>query len=444
MTTTPTRETHALLARAEVSRIALRQAEFERLRVARAWALAHVITDPDLLDDPRRRSTPLGAVALPVAEYAHAELAAALELHPLAGRRLMADAADIHDRLPTSWAALAAGRLEVWVARKIAAATSDPSDEQARWVDDAVGDLVATLPTGRLLRLVAARVTEADQALADRKAEEAATARMVWMSRDDDHGTRTLVVRGSSPGVRRLHNTVDHLAHLLLEHGNPDQRARSIDQLRADAAELLANPLAALKLMVGAGESDSPDQVAEAIRAAGPSKVRPSAAVYLHITPASLLGSGVARAEELGALTRQQLIEVLGHHQISLRPVVDLNEGMAADCYEVPAGVDERLQLMKPADAFPFASSTSRRLDRDHTVPYDPGGPPGQTAEPNLGKLTRHHHRIKTHGGWHVEQRNGRFTWVTPHGRVLVTDARGTHRPPRVAACPDIYWSAAA
>ena len=153
----------------------------------------------------------------------------------------------------------------------------------------------------------------------------------------------------------------------------------------------------------------------------------------------------MARAEELGTLTRQQLFDVLGHHQISLRPVVDLHEGMAADCYEVPAAIDERVQLIKPADAFPFASSTSRRLDRDHTVPDDPGGPPGQTAEPNLGKLTRHHHRIKTHGGWHVEQRDGRFTWVTPHGQVLVTDARGTHRPPRgAAACPDIYWSAAA
>ena len=133
--------------------------------------------------------------------------------------------------------------------------------------------------------------------------------------------------------------------------------------------------------------------------------MRPAAVVYLHMTPDSLLGTGVARAEELGALTRQQLIDVLGHHQISLRPVIDLNEGMAADCYEVPAAIDERLQLAKPADVFPFASSTSRRLDRDHTVPYDPVGPPGQTAERNLGKMTRHHHRIKTHGGWHVEQR---------------------------------------
>ena len=154
----------------------------------------------------------------------------------------------------------------------------------------------------------------------------------------------------------------------------------------------------------------------------------------------------MARAEELGALTRQQLIDMLGHHQVSLRPVIDLIDRMAADCYEVPAAIDERLQLIKPADVFPFASSLSRKLDRDHTVPFDDEGPPGQTVEHNLGKLVRHHHRIKTHGGWTVTQDHGRFTWISPHGRVFVTDGPGTHhRRARVqGACPDIYWSSAA
>jgi hypothetical protein len=446
MTIAPTQHTHEVLARAEANLKAVRRAEFDRLRLAREWALAHVVTDPDLLRDPRRRPTPLGAVGLPVDEYAAAEFAAALELHPLAGRRWMADGVDIEARLPQTWTALANGRLEVWVARKIAAATSDLDESRVRWVDAAVADVLGTLPTGRLLRLVDARVVEADQVLAERKAEEAAAARVVWVSRHDEHGTRTLVVRAASAGVRRLHGTIDHLAHLLGQHGDAAQRAASLDELRADAAVLLANPLAALKLMIGAGESGCSQAVADAIRSAGPGKVQPTVVAYLHLTPDTLLGGGVARAEELGALTRQQLIDLLGHHQVSLRPVIDLNEGMAADCYEVPAAIDERLQLSKPADVFPFASSTSRMLDRDHTVPYDDHGPPGQTTEPNLGKLTRHHHRIKTHGGWKVEQRDGRFTWTTPHGRVLVTDRKGTHRPVRQSGARyiDIIWSLAA
>jgi hypothetical protein len=122
---------------------------------------------------------------------------------------------------------------------------------------------------------------------------------------------------------------------------------------------------------------------------------------------------------------------------------------MAADCYEVPAAIDERLQLSKPADVFPFGSSLSRRLDRDHTVAYQENGPPGQTCESNLGKLIRHHHRIKTHAGWSVVQENNRFTWTTPHGRVYITDRHGTHtnrptRPRLHVVWADLQWDSAA
>ncbi len=183
MTSAPTASTHRVLARVEANLVAVRRAEFERLVLAREWALAHVVTDPEVLADPRRRPTLLGAVGLPVDEYAGAEFAAALALHPLAGRRWLADAVDIYNRLPSLWATLAAGRVEVWVARKIAAATADLTDDQAQWVDAAVAEVVGTLPPARLLALVAARVVQADQALAERKAEQAACARMVWTSR---------------------------------------------------------------------------------------------------------------------------------------------------------------------------------------------------------------------------------------------------------------------
>ncbi len=68
---------------------------------------------------------------------------------------------------------------------------------------------------------------------------------------------------------------------------------------------------------------------------------------------------------------------------------------------------------------------------------YDEHGPPGQTCEANLGKLARHHHRIKTHAGWSVSQHEGRFTWTTPHGRTYTTDRNGTHRG-------DLTWAPAA
>jgi hypothetical protein len=112
--------------------------------------------------------------------------------------------------------------------------------------------------------------------------------------------------------------------------------------------------------------------------------------------------------------------------------VIDLADQVPADAYEVPASMAEMLHLIKPADVFPHALSLARGLDHDHNVPYvDPkdGGPPGQTRIDNLGKMTRRHHRVKTHApGWTLAQLPGhRYLWVTPHGRYRITDSAGTH-----------------
>jgi hypothetical protein len=226
--------------------------------------------------------------------------------------------------------------------------------------------------------------------------------------------------------MRQLDAMVDHVARLLREHSSePDE---SMDQLRSRALLLLANPLAALKLLAGVEGHGLPEVVADAIRDAGPEKCRPRATCFVHLTPEMLEGDGVARAEEIGALTRGQLLDLLGHHHVTLKPVIDLNDEVAADCYEVPAPISERLGLARPADCFPYAQSVSRKADQDHTVAYRATGPPGQTRVSNLGRMVRRHHRVKTFAGWRVWQHEGRFFWLTPHGRIYITDARGTHK----------------
>jgi hypothetical protein len=68
-------------------------------------------------------------------------------------------------------------------------------------------------------------------------------------------------------------------------------------------------------------------------------------------------------------------------------------------------------------------------LDVDHTDAWDTDGPPGQTADGNGGPMTRHHHRIKTHGPMSVRQPlPGLYVWRTPGRRYLATDQRGTRR----------------
>ena len=418
-------DSETVLLQAEANMVAVRQVGFERLRIARDWALANA-PDPEQLARAPICARSVGVTGVLVLQYVEAELAAALGIQPITALRLMGDAVDIDTRLPLTWAALADGAVEVWVARKIADLTSALDKDRAGWVEAQVAEVLGTLPPGRLLKLVEARVKQADPELADRLAVEQAKSRGVWRGRDSEHGTGNLLIRASALGITRLHDRIDQIAHLLREHC-PELAGETMEQLRARAAEMLGDPMAVLKLLIGAGEDVAPEVVADAIRKTNASRYRPRTTCYVHFTPETLQGNGVARAEELGALTRQQLIDLLGHEHITLKPVIDLNTEIAADCYEVPAKVSEQLRLAGPADCFPYAQSVSRKQDQDHTIAYQWTGPPGQTRLSNLGNMVRRHHRIKTHGGWRVWQHQGRFTWISPHGRIYLTDARGTH-----------------
>ncbi len=414
----------SLLRRAEACLRRRRAADVEQLAVAYEWAVSHRRTihvhtaaaAGERAQDKDVRE--IGAISLPVWEYAPAELAVVLELHPLACQRLMADAVDLRARLPHTWAAVRSLELEAWVARKIAAATRELDAEQAGWVDDQIVRSVRSLSAGRLLSLVQARVEAADSAAADARAAEAAQRRLVHLSRETEHGTRSIFARCDAVDATRFFETCDKLARFLAAHEDGQDR-ETLDQLRARAVGILADPQAALDVL------------------AGHDPRRGKSVVYVHTTPeqlAAITDRTVARIEDIGPATRGMLRDFLGHDHITLRPVIDLADDPPADCYEIPAETAERLHLAMPADVFPYAPSLARRLDGDHTAEYDFGDegrdpPPGQTRVTNLGKMARRHHRIKTHAtDWHVEQLPGhRYLWTTPHGRCLLVDRQGTH-----------------
>jgi hypothetical protein len=165
-----------------------------------------------------------------------------------------------------------------------------------------------------------------------------------------------------------------------------------------------------------------------------PDRARPRAIIYIHLSEEAVrAGSGIARVENLGPVLLRRIRMLLGDRcSISLKPVIDLPAGhIPVDSYEIPARLREQLQLRYPADVFPYAAAVSRRIDIDHTIPYlspDKGGPPGQTRIGNLGPHTRRHHRFKTHGGWQVRQPEpGTWLWRSPHGRIYLVNATGTH-----------------
>jgi hypothetical protein len=101
------------------------------------------------------------------------------------------------------------------------------------------------------------------------------------------------------------------------------------------------------------------------------------------------------------------------------------------DSYEVPARMRQAMECRERFEVFPYGATPSHRADEDHTIPYVPiteGGSPGQTHPGNLGPLSRHHHRAKTHGGFTCHQPlPGLYLWRTPSGHWYRRDHTGSH-----------------
>ncbi len=163
--------------------------------------------------------------------------------------------------------------------------------------------------------------------------------------------------------------------------------------------------------------------------------------LYVHLTDRTLAtGNGVLRVEELGPLLAGQLGELLGHDQIVVKPVIDLQDEINVHSYEIPDRLRERVRLRHPVDMFPYSGAEATgRMDQDHISPYDRTGPPGQTTDDNLIPLGRLHHRAKTFGGWRSRRLpSGAVAWTSPHGFRFVVDHIGTHPVPTASQMRDL------
>ncbi|MGY4766853.1 DUF222 domain-containing protein [Kribbella sp. CWNU-51] len=167
--------------------------------------------------------------------------------------------------------------------------------------------------------------------------------------------------------------------------------------------------------------------------ASGSGRVRPGQTeVYVHLTDHTLAtGTGVLRAEGIGPLLADQLADLIGYGPYTVKPVIDVNDAVSVDAYEIPDRIRERVKLTHAVELFPYGTQeTHRGMDLDHLQPYDPLGPPGQTSTTNLAPLGRFGHRVKTHAhGWTVHRIDHQtLEWTTPHGFTFHVAPTGTIR----------------
>ena len=126
--------------------------------------------------------SPLAGPGAPwVAEFAPADLAAALGITHDAARQLLADALELAHRLPRLWHLVQAGGVPVWRARLIARETTDLSVEAALFADRLIAATPSKINQVRAERLVqeARLYFDPDRAVADE--EEALAKRGVWL-----------------------------------------------------------------------------------------------------------------------------------------------------------------------------------------------------------------------------------------------------------------------
>ena len=112
------------------------------------------------------------------------------------------------------------------------------------------------------------------------------------------------------------------------------------------------------------------------------------------------------------------------------------SRGSAPPGYRPPAALADDVLARDRTCTFPGCRVPAMRCDLDHIEPFDPTLPADdQTVGPNLHALCRHHHNLKTHGGWQVQrdEATGRTVWTTPTGHEYVREpvaAPGAEPPP--------------
>jgi hypothetical protein len=343
-----------------------------------------------------------------VGEFAPVELAAALGITFEAGHQLLADAVELHHRLPRLMEHVRCGVVPVWLGRKVAALTRDLC-----WDAVVRVDLLISATPERLNDVHADKLVhdvrlwfDPDRAVAE---EDAALAkRGVWLHRGANPATTDVTMILETDDAELFDQSVSRIAADLRGLGDTDPG----DVRRAKAVGVLADPQFALDLMSGR------EGAAPTTGLAGD--------IVVHLTPADLTdGAGGADVEQLGAVTTGLLATWLARHDLSrlrlhVRPVLDLAEDWSVDRHDPPDGMREQVLLLHSTCVFPGCHRDSRSCDLDHVeryVPPDDGGPPGQTRPDNLAPLCRRHHRVKTHAAWSYERvGRDRFTWTSPTG----------------------------
>ncbi len=333
------------------------------------------------------------------------EVACMLRISPPAAATRLAHARAVVDRLPATFAALAAGDLSLAHVVGLARMAQRSAPALAAHVDAVVVADSAGATPPMLDRAVHRAVALADPAgSADRHAD-AVDRRDVRVYPEPD-GMATLSVYGPAVDVHTVYTRLDAATRLL-----PRDDARTVPQRRFD-------------LLV--------DGVLTGIPADGlPTVQGRSPQIQVTIAATTLLGldndpGDLAGYGPLDAPTARELAaDPTGTwRRILTDPVSGRILDYGRTTYRPPHNLADHITARDRTCRFPGCTVPARRCDLDHAQSWDDGG---RTSTANLAALCRRHHRLKTEKIWSYQlDSDATATWTSPSGHHYKTEPEPT------------------
>jgi hypothetical protein len=278
----------------------------------------------------------------------------------------LADARRVRGRLPLTWEAFGAGRIDAQRIRLIASAVDKLIDNYAiieldYWVVEYAATHTASQLQAWLRRFVARNAPDSRAARAERE------KRSVWLSHQDD-GMTFLSAYIPTPDAIRLDAELTRLAKAEPSDG------RTLDQKRADAFA---------RGMLGDGSSAQATigVLVPVTSLAGLDQEPGTSFDGRFALPAPLVRD---LAAEPGTLFYRVFTDPLGR-------ILDVTELGRFPSRRLKVAIDIRDGTCR----FATCSRPATECDDDHVIPH----PRGPTNGENIRSLCRRHHRMKTHLG---------------------------------------------
>jgi hypothetical protein len=256
--------------------------------------------------------------------------------------------------MPGCWAAVTHAVAPLWQASLVAQSCLCLDAEQRGIVDRKIAACLGAVGLQRLRRRIASAIAAADPKGLRLKAKDPHRRYVRTGGEPDDALTGYVMALCDRRDQQNLEATLSLLAGELAVNGD----ARTLDERRASALGLLANPYAALQLIE---DGSTP----------GPEATACKGTVYVHAYVDSLQDAdALARVEAIGPVLMDQISDLTRAAKLRVTPVVHVGAGsVAVDSYEIPDAIREQVLATYTYDIFPWSSAESRHLDLDHTLP---------------------------------------------------------------------------